>query len=616
MTERCATCHDGTRATGVGTRHIKASTSCDACHSTTTWQPVTRVDHGNVQGSCSSCHDGVIAKGKHANHIVTRAECDNCHTATAWKPAKFDHSPYVNNCASCHDGTRAKGRDPTHLRTTEVCESCHVITAWKPASTVDHSQVQGSCAACHNGTTATGKTTNHIPTTQGCDSCHSTTTWSTGRFDHTGVTTGCSGCHNGTTAMGRQCDPHREHAGLRSLPCHGCLASGCSRRSRAGAGHLRLLPQRHDRHRAEARGHIPDHCRLQYLPHDHAWKPANFTRYGQVTAGCSSCHNGTNATGKTSSHIPTTAECGSCHATTAWKPATFDHSGITETCANCHDGTRATGKHAAHIPTTDTCGTCHTTTAWKPARFSHDGITATCASCHDGVRQTGRSNTHVQSTDACGACHTTVTWRPVARVDHAQVTGSCYSCHNGTTATGKHRGARPVEQQLRRLPRDAGLEAGDTRGPPRSDRQLLLLPQRDDRHRQAGDSHRERRRLRQLPRTDGLEAREVGPHRHRCELRELPRRCQGHGQGASHLATSDSCESCHAVSGWKPATRVDHGQVSGSSGCHNGTLGAGAGSDQPSRPPAECGSCHALAWKPASAAAPASPPGARPATTE
>ena len=42
--------------------------------------------------------------------------------------------------------------------------------------------------------------------------------------------------------------------------------------------------------------------------------------------------------------MQTTADCKSCHSTTAWIPATgFDHAGITNNCVSCHNGTTATG---------------------------------------------------------------------------------------------------------------------------------------------------------------------------------------------------------------------------------------------------------------------------------
>ena len=111
---------------------------------------------------------------------------------------------------------------------------------------------------------------------------------------------------------------------LPGLPHHLRLAAGHSRRSHAGDGQLLLLPQRHDR-QGQARGTPADQHRLRSVPR-HPGVETGDARW--ITRRCSAraraATTAPTATGKTSSHIPTTAECGSCHGTTAWKPATFD----------------------------------------------------------------------------------------------------------------------------------------------------------------------------------------------------------------------------------------------------------------------------------------------------
>jgi hypothetical protein len=50
----------------------------------------------------------------------------------------------------------------------------------------------------------------------------------------------------------------------------------------------------------------------------------------------------------------------------------------------------------------------------------------------------------------------------------------------------------------------------------------------------------------------------------------------GSGRPASHLATSNNCQSCHTTLAWLPVTAVDHAQVIGSCvSCHNGILATG-----------------------------------------
>jgi hypothetical protein len=152
------------------------------------------------------------------------------------------------------------------------------------------------------------------------------------------------------------------------------------------------------------------------------------------------CHNGTRATAKSATHLPTPNTCGDCHTTAAWSPARFDHAGVTGTCVTCHNGTRATGKSATHLPTTNTCEDCHTTAAWSPARFDHAGVTGSCGTCHNGTRATGKPTTHFITTMDCADCHTSSVWTP-STFRHAspsyptghRQTLDCRSCHVANT---------------------------------------------------------------------------------------------------------------------------------------------------------------------------------------
>ncbi|MEK7787583.1 MAG: cytochrome c3 family protein, partial [Chloroflexota bacterium] len=83
---------------------------------------------------------------------------------------------------------------------------------------------------------------------------------------------------------------------------------------------------------------------------------------------CEACHAGV----KPANHFP--GSCDNCHSTTAWKPATFDHTGLTD-CVSCH----TKNKPANHWE--GQCSLCHSTSAWKPATFDHTGLTD-CVSCH------------------------------------------------------------------------------------------------------------------------------------------------------------------------------------------------------------------------------------------
>ncbi len=155
---------------------------------------------------------------------------------------------------------------------------------------------------------------------------------------------------------------------------------------------------------------------------------------GHARAECGSCHlrgvfRGTprqcmlchtrggriDATPKPGNHIPTTSDCGNCHRTTAWFPATYNHLGTTQGgCALCHNRVSATGKPSNHILTAATCDSCHRTRVWVPAVFSHAMVPpGTCATCHNGISAVGKPNGHVVTAQSCDVCHRTNAWIPV-----------------------------------------------------------------------------------------------------------------------------------------------------------------------------------------------------------
>jgi hypothetical protein len=162
-----------------------------------------------------------------------------------------------------------------------------------------------------------------------------------------------------------------------------------------------------------------------------------------VIGTCSSCHNGTIATGKNTAHIASGNNCEDCHTTNGWVPADFDHSTITNNCSGCHNGSTATGKHPGHINTGNICENCHSTTAWIPASFDHDNVTGSCSGCHNGNTATGKGGGHFITSQDCIVCHDTTGWVPSTfghttlsyePLDH-RGTQDCTECHQSNSAT-------------------------------------------------------------------------------------------------------------------------------------------------------------------------------------
>jgi hypothetical protein len=107
----CASCHrPGGSASATPGGHLRTTLSCDACHRTTAWKPVTYAHAGVGPGRCASCHTGNWATPRPAGHFVTARSCDACHhSTTSWTPVLYDHlspryrpQPGIVRCLDCH----------------------------------------------------------------------------------------------------------------------------------------------------------------------------------------------------------------------------------------------------------------------------------------------------------------------------------------------------------------------------------------------------------------------------------------------------------------------------------------------------------------------------------
>jgi hypothetical protein len=102
------------------------------CHSTAAFVP-SQFDHANVTaGTCASCHNGSTATGKPNGHFATQLACDDCHSRDFWTPLTFTHQ------SASYPGDHAARL---------VCTDCHTANAqtvqWPfPA-------YQPDCAGCH-----------------------------------------------------------------------------------------------------------------------------------------------------------------------------------------------------------------------------------------------------------------------------------------------------------------------------------------------------------------------------------------------------------------------------------------------------------------------------------
>ena len=228
------------------------------------------------------------------------------------------------------------------------------------------------------------------------------------------------------------------------------------------------------------------------------------------------------------------------------------------------------------------CAQCHTTAgnyaAYVMGATGHTGITSGCALCHaNGLSfanmapptlvepPTGPTGHIPVGSIACEQCHSVTNFTTFAGtvMKHAPVRGNaCDSCHERgmtwRTNTGVQLWVRPSANH------HAGQDCGGSGCHTSRDKHAVRPPA--------------------VARTAST---------------KTPATVTG-TKPATHIATSNSCASCHTALAWLPVSKVDHTQVIGACAtCHNGTTAKGKASAHIATK-AGCDSCHTTnAWMPA-----------------
>ena len=555
----CQTCHRPSQWTAATYDHDRTRFSltgshlaqeCRSCHSGGVY--------AGLSTECTSCHQPDYNGTTTPNHTTAGfpVTCQTCHTTTQWAGAVFDHSrtdfaltgshvgqeclschsSSVYNglstlCASCHQQDYNGTTNPNHSAAgfPVTCQTCHTTTQWAGA-VFDHSRTDfaltGShvvqeclschsggvynglntqCASCHqpdyNGTTNPNHSAAWFPVT--CQTCHTTTQWAGAVFDHsrtdfalTGshVVQECLSCHSGGVYNGlnTQC-----------ASCHQPDYNGTTNPNHGAAEYPLTCQTCHGT--TQWAGAVFDHSQTDFaLTGSHVAQECRSCHssgvYNGLNTQCASCHqpdyNGTTNPDHTAAGFPVT--CQTCHTTTQWAGAVFDHSrtdfaltgshvvqeclschsggvynGLNTQCASCHqpdyNGTANPNHGAAGYPLT--CQTCHGTTQWAGAVFDHsrtdfpltgshvvqeclschssgvyNGLNTQCASCHQSVYN-GTTNPNHSAAGfpvTCQTCHTTTQWAG-AVFDHSRT---------DFPLTGAHRAGCLLVPLQRRLQRD------------------------------------------------------------------------------------------------------------------------------------------------------------------
>jgi hypothetical protein len=569
--------------------HGNLNIPCQNCHTALGWKPIRAVpefDHNQTRYPLRGMHQSVSCTQCHTKPVFTDVgnKCADCH-------ADIHKRQFGANCEQCHTVKgwqvsiqqikQHQNRFPLVGAHAAVdCDSCH-----KGAATGQFQGLSTQCYSCHAREYQQATSPNHIAgqfsTT--CELCHGMDNWLNAKFDHASTGFPLTFAH---AVPPRQCtDCHiNNNYNLTTTACVSC--------------HLKDFQS--TTNPPHVLGGFPTTC--QTCHSTAAWSPATFdhstvnfpltgahsvpprqcsdchvnNNYNLTTTACVSCHlkDFQNATNPNHMQAGFSQSCEICHTTTAWQPATFDHSKTnfpltgahtvpprqcsdchinnnynltTAACVSCHlkdyQGTTNPNHVTANFP--QTCEQCHNTSTWDNATFNHSatGFPLTgahtvpprqCTDCHV-------NNNYNLTNTTCVSCHLTDYNNALSPVNHisAGFPTTCEQCHDtvawangkfdhattGFVLTGAH--TVPPRQCLRELPPE-GL-SGHHRSQPRGGRvpdRLRILPQhhvlgrgdfqpRDHRVHLDGRAHRPTAAMHRLPCQQQLSAEHYG-------VRELP----------------------------------------------------------------------------------------------
>jgi len=379
---------------------------------------------------------------------------------TLLMPGKLSqgHAKYEEQCSSCHDRSDRR-------RQTRLCLDCHKdISTDIAAKRGYHGHLTGiatsECRGCHS---------EHLG--RGADIVK----LSRARFDHDGTDF-----------------PLRDaHAGAACASCH--VVGKPYRKTAAECVDCHRKEEPHEGKLGRDCGSCHDATLWRHTHFDHE-KTSYPLRDKHLEVPCMGCHLGNRYKGTpkecASCHAPDDVhrgergvKCVSCHSTTGWKTAKFDHkketgfalegahagidcqdchrSGnlqdkIPKDCFGCHQGQDS---HAGRFGAS--CEQCHGNDKWKPTSFDHtrDGRwdlsgrhqKVGCYACHTAVVATQKlptdcvschraSDVHATKLGTqCDDCHSTAGWKSSVTFDHDLTTYPLVGLHVAVTCEQCHR---------------------------------------------------------------------------------------------------------------------------------------------------------------------------------
>jgi hypothetical protein len=492
--------------------HGKITIACESCHATTSWKPIREKPEFNhntqTHFALFGMHQSVACRNCHVSLEFAKAptQCAQCH-------ADLHRGQFGSDCQKCHTVQGWKvavsaiqqhnNRFPLlGAHSAATCEDCH-----RGAASGVFTGLSTACVSCHLKDYQSGRPLDHVaahlPNT--CDTCHSMDTWQGARFDHAlfanfpllgaHASLACTSCHVGGRFAGTPSD---------CFSCHVTDFTNVQNPNHVAANFSHDCAQCHTT--ATWANATFDHSKMTSFPLTGAHASVTCAqchvggRFAGTPTACVGCHltdfNNTTNPNHVQGGFPTT--CDTCHSTTNWQGAKFDHSTTrfplngahtTVACEQCHingnfvstpldcvgchltDFQKTTNPNHVTSGFPQDCKLCHTTAQWQGATFDHNtatkfaltGVHATvqcaqchangvfagtpmqCAGCHLSDYQKTTNPNHVTEkfSQDCATCHTTAGWTG-ATFNHnqtafpltgAHTTVSCDQCHvNGRFA--------------------------------------------------------------------------------------------------------------------------------------------------------------------------------------
>ncbi len=422
----CATCHTdnfaGTLPTncyGCHAKDFNATTSpnhvqsgmpqqCQLCHTTAAWTPAT-FDHSQTSFPLTGAHTSVACATCHTDNYAGTlpTSCYGCHvkdyTGTAAMPGIPNHvnAGFSQDCTQCHTTASWLNATFNHSATSFPLTGAHTSVACTTCHTDNYAgTLPTNCYGCHTkdytGTATISGVPNHVTANfpQDCTLCHTTSTWLNATFNHNTTTFPLTGAHTSVACATCHTD---NYAGTLPTNCYGCHTTDYNNTATIGGG-------------------VPNHVSAAY--------PTDCTMCHTTATWLNATFNHNNTPFPlTGAHV--TVPCASCHIGGVFAGTPTD-------CYSCHKadytGTTNPNHAAAGFPTT--CATCHTTTAWTGATFNHTWFPTNHGNAN-GVCSTCHTNPNDYSVFQCTNCHTAAQTNP----KHNGVSGyvynsvNCYQCH-------------------------------------------------------------------------------------------------------------------------------------------------------------------------------------------